>query len=177
VAISTGQNLICLSGSITGNVTVQGGGLVLNFCAVGGDLHINGGTFSLVGSSIDGNLVVQNIPAGSTVNRVCGTTVENDLQFHDNGTRVQIGSTSAAACRGNTIGNNLDVHNNTAATAIDANIVGGNLTDNNNTAATEIFNNTITGNLQCSGNVAQPMNSITGGGNTAKKKQGQCAAF
>jgi hypothetical protein len=179
VTVSTGHNFICLSASITGNVTVQGGGLVLNNCAVGGNVQISGGgTFSLGPStSIHGNMVVQQNPSGSTANQVCDTTVSNDLQFHDNGTTVQIGST-VAACLGNTIGNNLDVHNNTAVTAIDDNMVGGNLTDNNNnTAATQIFNNIITGNLQCSGNVAQPMNSITGGGNTAKQKQGQCASF
>ena len=178
VTASTGQNLICLNGSITGNVTVRGGGLVLNHCAVGGDLQISGGgTFALGPSaSIDGNLVVQSIPSGSTANQVCDTTVTNDVHFQNNGTPVQIGST-VAACPGNTVGGNLDVHNNTAVTAIDNNVVGGNLTDNNNTAATQIFNNVITGNLQCSGNVAQPLNSITGGGNTAKKKQGQCAAF
>ena len=175
--VLTGQNLICLDGSITGNVTVRGGGLLLNNCAVGGDVQISGGTFSVGPStSIDGNLVVQNIPSGSTANQVCDTTVTNDLQIHDNGTTVQIGST-VAACRGNTIGNNLDVHNNTAVTAIYNNGVGNDLKVNNNSGAPQIFNNVITGNLQCSGNVAQPMNSITGGGNTAKKKQGQCAAF
>jgi hypothetical protein len=35
-----------------------------------------------------------------------------------------------------------------------------------------VFNNAVKGILQCSGNTA-----ITGGGNTAAQKQGQCAAF
>jgi hypothetical protein len=42
-----------------------------------------------------------------------------------------------------------------------------------NTAATQVFGNKVSNTLQCQSNTA----SITGGGNTAKQKQGQCAAF
>ena len=50
--------------------------------------------------------------------------------------------------------------------------VGGNLQDNNNTGATQVFNNLVDNNLQC-----QQDSVITGRGNTAKSKQGQCAAY
>ena len=177
VTLSTGQNLICLDGSITGDVKADGGSLVLHNCAVDGNVQMSGsGTFLLGSTSIQGNVVVKNIPAGSAVNKVCDTTVRKALTFQGNGTTVQIGST-VAACPGNTIGGSVDVSGNTAITAIFNNVVGGDMQVDDNTAATQIFNNTITGKLECSGNVAQPMNSITGGGNTAKQKQGQCAAF
>jgi hypothetical protein len=52
------------------------------------------------------------------------------------------------------------------------NTVGGNLQDNNNTGATQVFNNLVDNNQQC-----QQDSEITGGGNTAKSKQGQCAAY
>jgi len=52
------------------------------------------------------------------------------------------------------------------------NTVGGNLRDNNDTGAAQVFNNLVDNNLQC-----QQDSVITGGGNTAKSKQGQCAAY
>jgi hypothetical protein len=70
------------------------------------------------------------------------------------------------------IGGNLQVQNNTAATNVTSNTVSGNLQDQNNTAPTQVFTNSIGNNLQCSNNT-----SITGGGNTARSKQGQCATF
>jgi hypothetical protein len=42
----------------------------------------------------------------------------------------------------------------------------------NNTAAIQVGFNKVKNTLQCQGNSA-----ITGGGNTAMQKQGQCAAF
>jgi hypothetical protein len=50
--------------------------------------------------------------------------------------------------------------------------VGNNLTDQNNTAHTQVSSNSISKNLQCNGNT-----SISGSGNTASSKQGQCATF
>jgi hypothetical protein len=55
---------------------------------------------------------------------------------------------------------------------VDGNIVSGNLTDQSNTAPAQVFNNVVGGNLLC-----QQDSSITGGGNMAKSKQGQCAEF
>lgn len=92
------------------------------------------------------------------------------MQLQNSATAVLIGA--ASGCAGNKVSGNLQVQNNTASTRIDSNTVGGNLTDQNNTAATQVFTNVITGQLQCSGN-----SSITGGGNTASSKKGQCAAF
>jgi hypothetical protein len=64
------------------------------------------------------------------------------------------------------------VQNNTASTNVTGNTVTGNLQDQNNTAATQVFTNSVGSNLQCENNT-----SITGGGNTARTKQGQCATF
>jgi hypothetical protein len=46
------------------------------------------------------------------------------------------------------------------------------LLDHNNSGATQVFSNSVGNSLQCQANSA-----ITGGGNTAKTKQGQCAGF
>jgi hypothetical protein len=188
LSISSGQNCTFMSGGITGNVEQHGGTLVLAGATVGGDVQINGGTFSIGPSvEIDGHLRVRNIPEGTTPNQICGTTVKGNLHVKNNGTAVQIGS-----CPGNVIEGNLQVEDNTAATWIYSNTVGGNLEDQNNTAATVIEGNTVGGNLQAEDNtvstqilnnsvtnnlICQDDTSITGGGNTAKHKKGQCTAF
>jgi hypothetical protein len=171
--ISAGQNCVFVGGSIDGNVQLDGGSLSLTNVAVGGNVQINGGgTFSIGPSaSINGNLQIQNIPGGEAQNQVCDTRIDGNVQFQNNGTAVQIGS-AFPACTGNTIGGNLQVQNNTGKTWITDNTVNGNLQDQSNTGSTQVFDNTVTHNLQCSGNSA-----ITGGGNTAKQKQGQCSSF
>jgi microsomal dipeptidase-like Zn-dependent dipeptidase len=71
---------------------------------------------------------------------------------------------------------NLTVQGNTSTVLLSANTVSGNLQVQDNTDAaknaTQVLNNQVGKNLLCSGNA-----SITGQGNTAKSKQGQCATF
>lgn len=174
VTVSAGQNCTFTNGQITGNVNVNGGNLVLSGVLIGQNVRIvGGGTFSIGPSTtINGNLEIHDLPTGAAQNQVCGSTVSGNLQFHNNGTSVQIGSASESLCVGNVIGGNLEVHNNTGSTAIFSNTVGGNLDDHNNTAPTQVFSNSVRQNLQCVSN-----SSITGGGNAAGQKQGQCTRF
>ncbi|HLL78186.1 MAG TPA: hypothetical protein VKT25_01720, partial [Ktedonobacteraceae bacterium] len=142
---------------------------------VTGNLQISGPSSYSVGPNVTvvGNLQIQNIPIGSGTNQVCGTTVQHgNLTLTNSGVATQIGSTSNYVCPGNSVSGNLTVQSNPAQTSADSNSVGGNLVDQNNTGATSVFSNTIHSNLQCTGN-----SSITGGGNTAHAKTGQCAAF
>ncbi len=97
--------------------------------------------------------------------------MKNNLEFQSNGAAVLIGSVSPS-CAGNLVSGNLTVQGNTGSTTVDGNSVKGNLQDQSNTGPTQVFSNTVSGNLQC-----QSDSSITGGGNTAAQKQGQCAAF
>ena len=174
ITVSAGQNCVFTSGGgATGNVKENGGNLSLTQSQVGGNVQISGGTFTLgPGTTIGGDLQIQNLPTGSGQNQVCGTTVNGNLQFQNSGVALLIGSSNPASCAGNNVGGNLQVQNNTAATTVTGNTVGGNLSNMNNTAPTKVFTNTVSNNLMCSGDT-----SITGGGNTAKAKQGQCATF
>jgi hypothetical protein len=130
-----------------------------------------GGTFSSSGStSIQGNLQIQNLPAGSVQNQICGLHVKGNVTYQNNGAPVEFGA--PAGCAGNSVGGDLQVHDNAAAVQIYSNTVTGNLQVQNETAPTTVFNNNVAKNLQCNGNA-----SITGGGNTAQQKQQQCAAF
>ncbi len=191
--LQTSSGILSISNSsVSSNLQITGGSLSIGNSSVGGNLQITGGgTFSIGPTvSIGGDLQIQNLPASpGTTDQVCGASVKGDLTFQNNGTAVLIGG---PGCAGNAVGGNLTVQNNTASTTIDTNKVGGNLADQNNTAATvidsntvngnltdqnntvesQVFNNAVTANLQCSGDSA-----ITGGGNTAKSKKGQCATF
>jgi trimeric autotransporter adhesin len=249
LTISAGQTFTFVNANIPGNIVMNGGSLVLNNTTVGGNLlmsagsltvinstvqgtvQITGGTFSIDPTHIKGNLLVHNIRFGSAQNKICGTTVNGNLQFQFNGTAVLIGSPS---CAGNTVGGNLQVSDNFAATQIygntvrgnlqvltniaashvENNIVNGNLQVSYNFAATQVNGNKVRGNLQVSGNFAATQvdnnkvtenlliqnniastgvffnvvedklqcsgnrsSLITGGGNKAEQKLGQCARF
>ena len=173
ITVSAGQNCVFVNGGATGNVVENGGNLGLIQSQVGGNVQVNSGTFTIgPGSTIGGNLEIQSLPNGSGQNQVCSTTVNGNLTFQSSGTAVLIGSANPASCAGNNVGGNLTVQSNTAATTVAGNTVGGNLTDQNNTAPTQVFTNMVSANLSCTGDT-----SITGGGNTAKSKQGQCSTF
>lgn len=194
VSISSVQSCTFVSGNITGHVQLKGGNLVLTGTTVGGYVQADGGgTFAInSGTHINGYLLIEDIPSGSAQNQVCGSTVNGNAFFLHGGTSVTIGAATPGSCAGNviggnlaiqgntapvsavgnTVGNNLTAEANTAATTLDGNTVAGNLRDWKNTAPTQVFNNIITLDLQCAED-----SSITGGGNTAQQKRGQCASF
>ncbi len=150
ITVASGQNCVFLSGGISGNVAASGGTLVLSGATVQGNLQVTGNsTVSLQSSTVNGNVAIQNISAG-TPSLICGTKVNGNLTYQNNTTAMQIGA--AGFCAANTIGGNLQVQNNTGATVI--------------------YGNAISGNLQCQNNTA-----LSGSANTAKQKQGQCALF
>ena len=192
LTVTNGQTCMLRGGGASGNITETGGNLVLSGGSVGGNVTVAGGTFSIGPSTtIKSNLVVQSIPKSSATNQVCGTTISGSLQFQSNGTAVLIGSGSSSCAGnvikgsiqvtsnsaaitidGNTISSSLQVQSNTGATTMDGNTVGGSLQDQSNTGPTQLISNIITGVLQCQSNT-----TITGSGNTAASKTGQCAKF
>lgn len=192
IDLSAGQQCVFLNGAVTGNMQQNGGNLVLLESQVGGNVQVNAsGTFTIrAGSTISGNLQIQNLPTGSGQNQLCGSTVKGNLQFQNNGTAVLFGAAPPTAtftypievgpiCLGNIIGGNLEVQNNPASATIVDNTVGGNLTDQNNAGPTQVLNNTVSGNLQVQNNPAST--SIAGdavGGNlTDQNNSGPTQVF
>jgi hypothetical protein len=194
LTILVGQHCLFMDGAINGNVTVNGGDLTLSDSDVNGNVQVIGlSTFNIgPGSTIGGNLQIQNLLFNPDQDQICGAVVAGNLLLQNSGTAVLIGSPSAPWCTGNIIGGNLDVHNNwaavtmsgntvtgnlevhnnTAPTAVSANQVNGDLHDHNNSSPTQVFNNAVAQSLQCQNN-----SSITGDGNTAGQEQGQCSTF
>ena len=170
--ISSGQTCMFVGGGVTGNITQTGGNLVLSGTTVGGNVHIQaGGSFSIGGfARILGNLQIQNLPSSTIQNQVCGVNVSGNLVFQNSHAAIQIGASTM--CPGNTVGGDLQVGNNTAAVGIVSNTVSGNLQVQKDSGSTVVSDNHVAKNLQCSGNA-----TISGSGNTAAQKQGQCASF
>ena len=154
--IANGGSLTVMGGSVGGNLTVETGQTVFNI-----------GPSTTVGN----NLQILGLPANSVQSTICGVTVGNNLQFQSSAAPVAIGL-NTAACPGNTIKGNLQVQTNSGAIVVNGNTVSGNLNDSDNTGPDQVLNNKIGGDLQCQGN-----SSITGSGNTAGSKKGQCASF
>jgi hypothetical protein len=173
LVVSAGQNCSLVNASVSGNVRVNGGQVSLSSTLIGGDLQVqgDGGSFSVsAGTTINGNLAVHNLVATNTINQVCGSSVGGNLQFMDNNSAVQIGS--GPGCPGNFVTGDLQIINNAAGVQLVGNGVGGNLQVLNNNGSAQVFSNRVTYNLQC-----QSDSSITGGGNTAASKRGQCSRF
>jgi len=150
LTISNGQSCVLVNGGVTGNIAVTGGSLSLISASAGGNVQFNnGGAFNIQLANIHGNLQVQNLPASTTQDQVCATSVGGNVSYQYNAVPAEFGGTS---CAGNAI--------------------KGNVQFQNNTGAIQVTGNTIGNNLQCQNNT-----TITGGGNTARSKQGQCAMF
>ena len=143
----------------------------------------------LSGTTVIGNVNISGSATGSGAtlpHQVCGATVMGNLGFKTTATRLRLaGRTaeqrrSAAICKCSpvritsaSISGNLTVQDNTSTVLLSGSTVCKNLQAEQYRAAsnsTQVSNNQVSLNLLCSGNT-----SITGQGNTAKSKQGQCA--
>ena len=192
--ISSGQTCIFTGGGITGHVTQTGGELLLTNATIGGNVHVEGDSTFSIGplTTIGGNLQIQNIAESTTTNTVCNTNVKGNVELDDVGSGVEIGSATPTTCGSNSVGGNLHAQSDTGATEIYGNSISGNLHVNNDSAETQVYNNSVGNNLVLEGNGGSTQvfnntvlndlqcntnSTITGGGNTAKTKHGQCKSF
>jgi hypothetical protein len=154
LTISAGQNCVFIGGTINGDVRLSGGNLSLTNTVVNGKVQAqNGGSFSIGPSvTINGNLQAHNLPAGGAGNQVCDSVITGNLQYQNSETPIEIGS-SSPTCTGNTVGGNVQFHNNSAQGLIS--------------------NNTINGNLQCQNNTP-PASGIAGSNTVGGNKLGEC---
>jgi hypothetical protein len=132
-----------------------------------------------IDSSIGGDVNVTKELDGSFF---CGNTVGGGVEFGENIPFLVIGFDPAEpGCTGNVIGGNLKVEKNRAREnesgppeiIIGDNVVGGNMQVFANRGPLTIVRNQVRQDLQCKKNEPPP----TGGGNTARKKEGQCRSL
>ena len=195
VTVTGGTFSIGPSTTIKGNLTVQsiptgtaqnqicgtsvGGSLVIQ--SVGTAAVIGSGSSSCPGNTITGSITLQ---ANKAAIGLTGNTVNGSLTDQSNtasttlsgnkvtGSLTDQGNSGASVVTLNLVEGNLIDESNSASSILSQNTVDANLTDQGNTAPTQVTGNKVTGTLLCQSN-----SSITGSGNTASKKQGQCANF
>ncbi len=190
----SGGTLVLSNTVVTGNIQMTGASTFSMSLStvIQGNLQVQNTSLStapdvVCGATINGNLQFLDSATGIDLGSltVCpGNTIGGSLQVQDNSGPVQIlditvngnlqvqNNTGSTQINGNTVSGNVQVENNTASTQANGNTVGGNLQIENNTVSTQVFSNAVKGNLQCENNA-----SITGEGNTASQKQGQCSDF
>ena len=202
--ILNGGSLVLSDGFVRGNIEMTDGNLIIfGNSSIGSDLFITGGTFWLRPSTtILGHLVLYglspspifrfpDLPIGGVdepVDLVCGVTVKGNVIIAETEHGLRFGG---ALCKGNTIegeflltdsnagvavvGNkvgDVTLLDNAGAADVFVNVIERNLSILNNTGPINVLNNTVGNTLQCRNNT-----SISGGGNTAKQKEGQCSNF
>lgn len=155
---------VAVGATVAGRVTVPPGqSCTLVGTTVQGDVHSHGGTLNLDGTSVHGNVLAD---SGGSV-ALTGATVSGNVQLI--GTRA-----SNAVCR-STIGGNLAVHEATGTTVVGdpqacsaGNTIGGDVDLHDNSgpppvASVLISDNRVAGDLQCQHD--QPAADGTGGSN------------
>lgn len=190
----TGGSVNLSGGTVGGNVTITGGSFSIGpSTKINGNLQIqnlpsSSTTNQVCAATISGSLQFQSnkspVVIGSGTSSCASNVIKGSLQVLSNTAPVtldgntvsgnlQVETNSAAVTMDtNKVSGSLQVESNTGPTTLDGNTVGGSLQDQSNTGATQVISNVITGVLQCSSNT-----TITGSGNTAASKTGQCAKF
>ncbi|MBS1801855.1 MAG: PASTA domain-containing protein [Acidobacteria bacterium] len=193
LTVSKGQTCIFVGGGTSGSITGTGGNIILNGASIGSNVTIqSGGSFNIGPSTtIKGSLTIQSLPKSTTANRVCGSMITGSVVYQSDGAPLVVGD-GTTSCTANTIGGSVQISSNPAAvtimgnkvsgsiqiqsnsgaTVVNGNTVGVSVQEQSNRGAAQVFNNTIANALQCQSNAA-----ITGGGNKAASKSGQCAKF
>jgi hypothetical protein len=152
--------------TVTGSITVQPGGCLIVGQAsaparVGGNINATDAACLSIGfgSAIGGNVIALGTtgnPSGYSFNFMCNSLIGGSVEINNSekGADWCIGGKAACAC------------------AAGENIIGGLTFDANKGATNNISDNTIGSNMNCAGNTG-----LTGSGNTASRKLGQCSTF
>lgn len=140
-----------------------------------------GGTCSLMGTRVSGNIKVES----GAVLVASNVVVDGDIQAEDAvlvqvtggsviGGNIQVKQSRSAIVRDTQVGGDLQLEENTAALVSQNNVIGGNLQAFENSGPLRVFGNSIDGNLQCKENRPVPIgenNRVSG------DKEDQCARF
>jgi hypothetical protein len=198
-AIIVAPNQYCVidGGTVNGSLLSTGGIVVLmNGAKMNGSMQISGlalgpgagRTHVICGSTVKGNMLFElddnPIAIGGAS---CGTTtITGNLQMQLNLPAAKINASyttisgelqvqlnaGAVVTEYDSVTGQMQIISNAGGDVASYNTVGGNLQIESNLGSSQVFSNTVASDLQCGGNAA-----ITGGGNKAKLKQGQCASF
>ena len=144
-----GRNLCLRNAFGMHDVTVNGGNLNVINSIMGHDVTIDGGSFQFNNSQIGHDLHIQHSEPGIAPDTVCGTNIGHDAHVENNTAPISFAARSCTT--GNRIGHDMHVENNSSV---------------------QVFHDVVQHNLECMNDA-----SISGGGDSASRKAGQCASF
>jgi len=139
--------------SVSGNVQVQKGGTLNDEGAtIGGSVQANNASSIQVegGGSIGGNLQVQGLTGGP--DSLCNTTVNGNVEVHNNSWVSPINIGGCVDEPGLTVGGNLQVNNNSVPLTVGRDKVTGSLQVHNNASKVTVTENTAGANIQVNNN-------------------------
>lgn len=152
--------------TVRGNVRVQeNASFYANGAAIGGSVRCRSCSFvDLYSSTIGRSVLVEGEIDGSYIN---DNTIGGDLEI-----AASWAGGAVFEIQRNRIGRDLRFKKNTGTAVISGNVVGKDLEVAGNAGAIEVSGNQAKHSLECTGN-----NGLRGGGNSAKRKRGECAAL
>lgn len=166
------QNQICIlsSGVVTGNVTANGGYLSVKNVTIKGSLSIGpSASFSIVDSTVNGNVNVSALRPSALLSPICNTQIGGNLTLQANNAQINIGGPQ---CGGNKVSGNASFTGNDGPIEVYGNRITGSLTASGNRGSFLLFRNEVKGNLACFNNPG-----VFGSSNSAASKTGQCSKF
>lgn len=170
LVVPAGATCTLQGATVTGNVTVNGGGsLVTMNTTIGGNVMSRGAeTVRLINTSVSGNIMVSRTTG---VVRIGSKGCRVDPQAAGN-LMLKWNLGNVAVCD-MSIGHNLAVFGTAGRVGLYRNTVGNNtLVFRNTGLANRVRSNTIRGNLNCRGNT----NKVISARNSAAHIMGQCTA-
>jgi hypothetical protein len=138
-----------LSGTVNGNVVVPSGDTcIAQGVTITGSLTVDGGGISLENSTVGGNVAIQNNATNAAGSMLCGNSIGGSyaVRNESNGSTWWLGE-SVFGCTGGSVGGNVVLTNNSDATLeLESVTVGGSVTDTNNSDGG--FNSSIDNELE-----------------------------
>jgi len=152
IYVAKDQSCTLNNATVTGSIRVEGGTLAIMGTSISEDVTVEGGTVNVSAySAVNGSFHLKRTPALS-VSSICNSTLYGSLTLEDNEGSIAIGGKAGSACTGNVVGRELQIIGDRGAITVE--------------------NNVVTDELECYWN-----RSISGSGNTADEKRGECRAF
>ena len=171
ISVKSSQVCVFVSGGVTGGLSITGGTAAFQNATIGRNVEIGGGSVSLGPSTnIGGNIKAEEIRSDLASIQMCGAHIGGNIGFENNAAAIAVGSSHS--CAGNILTGSLAAEHNAGPIAIFGNSISGHLELEGNTSPIQIFNNSVAKGIKCENNT-----SLTGRGNTASRKEGQCSRF
>ena len=148
--ITVGFSQSCLTGSLSGSLTVKSGNA---YCIQGGKVSgsitvQSGGSLYISGGAISGSITSN----GATAMTMCGTSVSGSITISSSSGLVELGGSAGSGCTGNKLSSAITLTGNTAGVIAVGDTVSGAVTASSNKGGVFFSGNKVSGSITMNGN-------------------------